>query len=178
MMGVETEAAFLRLLDASAAALAPECVGTLHLPDDEIHREILLPLLPSMIMDQTIRGFWRDRPATGFVARLKSALETGAQPKWTAMDFEIHVTSSYLAGADARALADTLLSEAALRDLTAAVMNTVLAQMWPRFIKPVSKETAQVAESAPGISMLVPRRFLSKNRRFLNKTRRYFHTSR
>jgi hypothetical protein len=121
------------LLDASAGLFAPECVANLALPDDELHTEILLPLLPAMIADKAIRAHWNTRTASGFVSRLK-ALPAGSAtpPRWSADDFEIHVTASYQAGADARALADTLLSEESLREMVAAMMNAALDKVWAR----------------------------------------------
>lgn len=118
-----------RLLDASAACLG-EPAG-LEVPDDELHREILLPLLPAMLGDKAIRQHWREQAATGFLARLAAHLEGGATvPRWESADFEVHVSASYLAGPDAKALADTLLSEESLRDLTAVLMNQVLERVW------------------------------------------------
>jgi hypothetical protein len=118
-----------RLLDASAACLDGQ--AGLEVPDDELHREILLPLLPAMLGDKAIRQHWREQAATGFLARLAAHLEGRAPvPRWEAADFEVHVSTSYLAGPDAKALADTLLSEESLRDLTAALMNQVLERVW------------------------------------------------
>jgi hypothetical protein len=123
--------ALVRVLDASAALLASPRAERLGLPDDELHREILLPLLPAMIGDEALREFWLERGATGFLGRLSVCLERdGTAPRWEAGDFEIHVTASYRAGADARALADTLLSEDSLRGLAAEVMNRVLDVVW------------------------------------------------
>ncbi len=122
------------LLDASAALLAPANVAVLGLPDDELHREILLPLLPAMITDKAIRGYWQEHAAAGFIHRLEIALDGGGErPQWQPADFEIHVTASYLAGSDARALADTLLSEESLREMAAAIMNAALIKLWPDF---------------------------------------------
>jgi hypothetical protein len=135
------------VLDASAALLASGHLATLGLPDDEIHREILLPLLPAMLADKAIRSHWFEKPATGFVARVRAAIEEpGRRPLWQAPDFEIHVTASYLAGADARALADTLLSEEVLREMAAAIMNAAMDVVWepvaiaPPVAAPVSPE--------------------------------------
>ena len=119
------------VLDASAALIGSGRVTTLGLPDDEIHREILLPLLPAMLADKAIRSHWFEKPATGFVARVRAAIEEpGRRPIWQASDFEIHVAASYLAGADARALADTLLSEEALREMVASIMNSAMDVVW------------------------------------------------
>jgi hypothetical protein len=64
-------------------------------------------------------------------------------PRWTADDFEIHVTASYSAAPDARALADTLLSEESLRGLTADLMNQVLAAVWSELPKTAGAVTAE-----------------------------------
>lgn len=121
------------LLDASADFFVPERVAELALPDDELHNDILLPLLPAMIADKAIREHWNARAATGFMARLRALPESSdSPPRWTAADFEIHVTASYQAGPDARALADTLLSEESLRELVAAIMNSALEKVWSR----------------------------------------------
>ena len=127
-----SEEIFHRLLDESSALLAaPESAG-IAIPDDELHREIIVPLLPAMLGDKAIRGHWSEQHATGFVARIGRHFENGdPAPRWTPGDFEIHVTASYSAGADARALADTLLSEDSLRDMTAALMNQLLDALWP-----------------------------------------------
>ena len=131
------------LKSSTAAALLPERVAALGLPDDELHREILLPLLPALLTDEAIRNHWNSRSAGGFVHRLRAAIaEAGKPPQWHAADFEIRVTASYLAGADARALSDTLLSEESLREMAAGILNTVLVTVW--------KELS--ASSAPIIS--------------------------
>lgn len=145
----------LRLLDATAASLAPERVAKLDLPDDELHREIILPLLPAMLTDKAIQGYWNERAATGFIARLKTSMAgIGARPKWIAADLEIHVAASYMAGPDARALADTLLSEESLRAMTAAVLNTVLDKVWAELSKSgVEPSPAPALES---VELLVP----------------------
>ena len=110
---------------------APEGLG-IAIPDDDLHREIIVPLLPAMLGDKAIRGHWSEQAATGFVARIARHFENGdPAPRWTPGDFEIHVTASYSAGADARALADTLLSEDSLRDMTATLMNQLLDALWP-----------------------------------------------
>lgn len=158
---------FMRLLDASAFALVPGSVEEFGLPDDEMHRDILLPLLPAMIADKAIRKHWLER-AKGIVSRLKAP---NTKPQWEAADFEIHVAASYLAGPDARALSDTLLSEESLREMAAVVMNRVLDSVWLRDETPQSRDVSRPTEIF--LSLLVPRRSLSKNRRFLNKTLRY-----
>lgn len=138
-----------RLLDLTAAALAPARVAVLGLPDDELHREILLPLLPAMLGDKAIRDYWNSRSLAGFVHRLKVSIARGGEPpQWKAADFEIHVTASYLAGADARALSDTLLSEESLREMAAGILNTVLATVWPELIA-ASAPVAEVEEPKP-----------------------------
>jgi hypothetical protein len=121
----------VRLLDASGALLVSDRSEELALPDDELHNEILRPLLPAMLADAALREFWLGQETRGFLGRLAAHLRgEGARPKWEAGDFEIHVTASYRAGADARALADTLLSEESLRGLTADLMNRVLEMVW------------------------------------------------
>lgn len=127
------EELFHRLLDESAARLAaPESAG-IAIPDDELHREIIVPLLPAMLGDAAIRGHWNEQHATGFVARIARHFENDdPAPRWMPGDFEIHVTASYSAGPDARALADTLLSEESLREMTAALMNQLLDALWPK----------------------------------------------
>ncbi len=142
---------FERLLDASAVIFAPERVAELGLPDDELHNEILLPLLPAMIADKAIREHWKTRTA-GFVSRLKGLPEPSvALPRWNAADFEIHVTASYQAGVDARALADTLLSEESLREMVAAIMNTATQKVWSRTDEPVSALVSETITMVCGI---------------------------
>jgi len=122
---------FTRVLDATVALLDPERAKALGVPDDDLHRDILLPLLPAMLGDRVIRQYWRDQSTTGFMARLSAHLVGEAErPEWTPSDFEIHVAASYSAGPDAKALADTLLSEESLRDLTAALMNQLSESAW------------------------------------------------
>lgn len=119
------------VLDESVSAL--NAGDGLQIPDDELHREILVPLLPAMLGDRAIRQHWREQSASGFLARLAAHLEGDAHaPQWVAADFEIHVTASYLAGPDAKALADTLLSEESLREMTAELMNQILHVVWGR----------------------------------------------
>lgn len=102
---------FPRLLDAAIARLSAPDDASFVFPDDEIHRDILLPLLPAMLGDAAIREHWA---AAGIADR-----------EWTADDFEIPVTASYHAGPDARALADTLLAEPSFRALCAALLNQI-----------------------------------------------------
>ena len=168
----------LRVLGASAVLLASERATTLSLPDDELHREILLPLLPAMLGDEALREFWVGQGTRGFLARLDAHLAGGGPaPRWEPGDFEIHVTASYSAGADARALADTLLSEDSLRELTAELMNRVLEIVWPELprakvtvesvlatvMEATRAEEAEVAETAPVASDddVRPRRVLT-----------------
>jgi hypothetical protein len=116
--------------------LAPERLAELTLPDDELHREILLPLLPALIRDKAIRTHWLQCVPGGFYSRFKAMdADAPVPPTWVAADFEIHVTASYLAGADARALADTLLSEGTLREMAAAILNTVFPQVWAQTVR-------------------------------------------
>jgi hypothetical protein len=145
------EEIFHRLLDESSALLAaPEGAG-IAVPDDELHREIIVPLLPAMLADAAIRGHWSEQAATGFVARIGRHFENGEPaPRWTPGDFEIHVTASYSAGADARALADTLLSEESLRDMTAMLMNQLLDAVWPSL---ATVPSAAPAEPQPAIEI-------------------------
>ena len=145
----QSEEIFHRLLDESAALLAaPECAG-IAIPDDDLHREIIVPLLPAMLGDKSIRQHWSEQAATGFPARLARHFENGdPAPRWLPGDFEIHVTASYSAGADARALADTLLSEDSMRDMTAALMNQLLDVLWPA-LAPV----AGPAEPTPAVEI-------------------------
>ena len=139
---------FHRLLDESSALIAtPPCAG-IAIPDDELHREIIVPLLPAMLADAAIRQHWSEQAATGFLARLVRHFDGGdPAPRWLAGDFEIHVTASYSAGPDARALADTLLSEDSLRDMTATLMNQLLDVLWPSLaLIPIPAETEAEAE--------------------------------
>ena len=153
-----SEEIFHRLLDESSARLAaPESRGIV-IPDDELHREIIVPLLPAMLADAAIRQHWNAQAATGFVARLARHLDGGeSAPRWLAGDFEIHVTASYSASPDARALADTLLSEDSLRDLTAALMNQLLDALWPS-LTPVAIATpeAPLPQEFPTLETLPP----------------------
>lgn len=139
---------FRRLLDESSALLGSPQDAGVTIPDDELHRDILLPLLPAMLGDGAIRKHWHDQAATGFLARLARHLEGGAAaPLWQPADFEIHVAASYSAGPDAKALADTLLSEESLRDLSAALMNHVLDSVWPKLELPAAEDAISGAEA-------------------------------
>ena len=147
-----TEEIFHRLLDESAERLAaPEGAG-IAIPDDDLHREIIVPLLPAMLGDKSIRQHWIEQAATGFPARLARHFENSdPAPRWLPGDFEIHVTASYSAGADARALADTLLSEDSMRDMTAALMNQLLDVLWPSL---APAPDAAPAEPEPAVEIL------------------------
>jgi len=156
------EEIFRRLLDESSALLSEPTSAGLAFPDDDLHRDILLPLLPAMLGDDAIRKHWREQTATGFLARLTRHLEAGEPaPRWLPGDFEIHVTASYTAGPDAKALADTLLSEDSLRDMSAALMNQILECVWPGLVPPPAAElevvAAPIAETvlAPSLSVEV-----------------------
>ena len=106
-----------------------------------------------MLGDKVIQQHWREQTTTGFMARLNAHLTGDAErPRWTPADFEIHVTASYSAGPDAKALADTLLSEESLRDMTAALMNQLSEPAWSQLpkseaIESVPEEEAPRAES-------------------------------
>lgn len=118
--------AFAKVLDLAIEEISS---GRLAVPADEIHQEILVPLLPALLADPVIRAHWKSR--AGFFPGLRSHLEAaGDRPAWTANDFEIHVAASYSAGPDAKALADTLLSEESMRGLVADLMNRALAESW------------------------------------------------
>lgn len=157
---------FTSLLDAIVVQLAPENVATLDVPSDELHQEILLPLLPAMLGDKAIRSHWREQKGNTFFARLQTHVAgEAARPSFSADDFEIHVTASYSAGADARALADTLLSEESLRDLAANLTNTLLESAWGQLPAEVpaaeSDQPSLVDEKAapaakPQVPALVP----------------------
>ena len=153
------EEPFHRLLDESSAMLAaPESAG-LAIPDDDLHREIIVPLLPAMLADAAIRQHWSEQTATGFLARIARHFDGGdPAPRWLPGDFEIHVTASYSAGPDARALADTLLSEESLRDMTAALMNQLLDVLWPSLAPAPSAIPAepQAAAEIPADEISVP----------------------
>jgi len=156
------------VLDESVSAL--NAGDGLQIPDDELHREILVPLLPAMLGDKAIRQHWREQSASGFLARLAAHLEGDAPaPQWAAADFEIHVTASYLAGPDAKALADTLLSEESLREMTAELMNQILHVVWgrlpvavpaaPELVAPVVEPVAPAVEERelePAAEAFVP----------------------
>ena len=146
-----SEEIFRRLLDESSALLAATESHGIAIPDDELHREIIVPLLPAMLCDAAIRGHWREQHATGFVARIGRHIENGdPAPRWTPGDFEIHVTASYSAGPDARALADTLLSEDSLREMTATLMNQLLDALWPTLAPtPISPQAEPEVEITP-----------------------------
>ncbi len=148
---------FHRLLDESATLLAAPDESSITIPDDELHREIIVPLLPAMLGDKSIRQHWSEQTATGFPARLARHFENGdPAPRWLPGDFEIHVTASYSAGADARALADTLLSEDSLRDMTAALMNQLLGVLWPSLAPLPSKVAAEPQPEAEIAAQAVP----------------------
>jgi hypothetical protein len=151
------EEIFRRLLDESSSILgAPQEAG-IAIPDDDLHRDILIPLLPAMLGDGAIRKHWHDQAATGFLARLMRHLEGGeAAPRWQPGDFEIHVTASYSAGPDARALADTLLSEDSLRDLSAGLMNQILDIVWPG-LSPAAEREAAAAPMVDASPIATPR---------------------
>jgi hypothetical protein len=136
---------FTRVLDATIGLLDPEQARAHGVPDDDLHRDILLPLLPAMLGDKVIRQYWREQITTGFITRLGAHLAGDADPpQWLPADFEIHVAASYSAGPDAKALADTLLSEESMRDLTAALMNQLSEPAWAQL--PKAKEAPVEAE--------------------------------
>lgn len=142
---------FTRLLDETAAIITHP--GTLALPADELHTEILIPLLPAMLRDHAIRDAWRDHIGHGFFGKIQTDCGTDAPtPRWEPGDFEIQAAASYLAGPDAQALADTLRSEDSLRDLTAALMNQILEILWPALLPPEPADTGTV----PGITTIIP----------------------
>jgi hypothetical protein len=143
------EEIFRRLLDGSATLLGAPHDSGIAFPDDDLHRDILLPLLPALLGDSAIRKHWHEQAASGFPARLMRHLQSGdAAPRWEAGDFEIHVTASYSAGPDARALADTLLSEESLREMSAVLMNQVLDVVWPKIETPAAEVVAPTVEVA------------------------------
>jgi hypothetical protein len=145
-----------RVLEATIALLDPPRASEMGVPDDDLHREILLPLLPAMLGDKVIRQHWREQTTTGFMARLGAHLAGDAErPQWVPADFEIHVTASYSAGPDAKALADTLLSEESLRDLTAALMNQLSDPAWAQLPKAEVVEAVPEPEATPLVEVAV-----------------------
>ena len=74
---------FHRLLDESSTLLAAPKSAGIAIPDDELHREIIVPLLPAMLADAAIRGHWSEQAATGFEARLARHFQSGdPTPRW------------------------------------------------------------------------------------------------
>jgi hypothetical protein len=147
---------FARVLEATIALLDPPRANEMGVPDDDLHREILLPLLPTMLGDKVIQQHWREQTTTGFMARLGAHLVGDAErPQWMPADFEIHVAASYSAGPDAKALADTLLSEESLRDLTAALMNQLSDPAWAQLPKAEGVETVPEPKAAPLVEVAV-----------------------
>ncbi len=141
---------FQRLLDQSSALLATPGGSGTAIPDDDLHREIIVPLLPTMLGDKAIREHWIEQAATGFPARLARHFDEGEPaPHWLPEDFEIHVAASYHAGADARALADTLLSEESLRDMTATLMNQLLDVLWLSLAPALAEIAEPIIPPAP-----------------------------
>jgi hypothetical protein len=124
---------FPRLLDEAIARLSAPGDAGVDFPDDEIHRDILLPLLPAMLGDAAIREHWA---VSGIAAR-----------EWVPDDFEIPVTASYHASPDARALADTLLAEPSFRELCAALLNQL--RITPPVVTEFSAAVEEMLETAP-----------------------------
>ena len=131
-VGEAVEIRFFTWLDEIAAKLETLTPGSPELPDDELHRDIFQPLLPCMLRDRVIRAHWTSQKTTGLFAQVSENCGALQAPAWSTQDLEIHVAASYAAGADAKALADTLLSEAPLRELAVDLMNRIGASVWTR----------------------------------------------
>jgi hypothetical protein len=117
-------------------------LARLSIPDDEEHRDVILPLLPAMLLDASIRAHLCREAPQGIVSRLarhvmgtrEERFETPGLLKWTSEDLVIPPGASTRAGADARALATQLLSDDRLRSLTAGILNVALEEAWPALV--------------------------------------------
>jgi hypothetical protein len=132
------------VLDALAFVLNPENRERTNLsfPDDEEHKDIICPLLPAMLRDQSIRDELTRNAKDGIVGRLaghvmgtRQQRATSIQAlKWTAEDLKFAAKITKLAGADARELADAVYDDDDLRHKTAEVLNKALQEAWPALV--------------------------------------------
>lgn len=138
------QGAMVRVLNELAFVLGPQNreKSELRFPDDEIHREYILPFLPAMLGDAAIRGYLFTSGDAGIVARLakhvmgnrKEHLETAPSLKWSPDDLIFPVAVTRNGGAEARQLAEWLLNDAQARTTTADVLNASLTAAWPSLV--------------------------------------------
>jgi hypothetical protein len=111
-------------------------------PDDEMHRDVILPFLPAMLGDAAIRNHLNQRGDASIVARLakhvmgsrEERLDTAPNLKWAGDDLIFPVAVTRLAGAEAKQLAEWLLNDGHARACTAEVLNSALAEAWPALV--------------------------------------------
>ena len=111
-------------------------------PDDEMHRDVILPLLPAMLGDAAIRNHLNQRGDASIIARLakhvmgsrEERLDTAPNLKWSGDDLNFPVAVTQKAGADAKQLADWLRNDGHARNCTAEVLNSALAEAWPALV--------------------------------------------
>ena len=136
--------AVTRVLDELAFVLAPENreKSTLQIPDDEIHKDVILPLLPALLGDAAIRSHFRQVGEEGIVTRLakhvmgrrEERLETAPNLKWTANDLKIPIPVSLQAGNSAKELATWMLNDEHTRVCAANILNSALTDAWPALV--------------------------------------------
>lgn len=138
------QGAMVRVLNELAFVLGPENreKSELQLPDDELHREVILPFLPAMLGDAAIRGHLFKRGDAGIVARLakhvmgnrEERFDTAPSLKWDPDDLIFPVAVTRLAGSEAKQLAEWFLNDAQARATTAEVLNASLTAAWPALV--------------------------------------------
>ena len=138
------QGAMVRVITELAFVLGPANREKSHfrVPDDEMHREVILPLLPAMLDDAAIRRHLNQRGETGILARLAKhvmgsrgeRLDAAPNLKWSADDLLFPVAVSKQAGAEAKQLAEWLLNDGHARSCAAEVLNGALAEAWPSLV--------------------------------------------
>jgi len=138
------QGAMVRVLNELAFVLGPANreQSQLSLPDDEIHKDVILPLLPSLLGDASIRNYLNKRGDDSIVARIakhvigsrEERLDSAPNLKWVADDLLLPVAVTKHAGAEARQLAEWLLNDGHARACTAEVLNCALSEAWPALV--------------------------------------------
>ena len=133
-----------RVLDELAFVLGPENrqQSTLKFPDDDIHQEMLLPFLPPLLRDSAVRKHLCEPGEAGIVGRLARHVlgsrqeRLGSPPnlRWAESDLAFPPIVATKAGAEARQLASSLLTDLQLRQNAAAVLNQALGEALPGLV--------------------------------------------
>ena len=135
--------AMQRVLDELAFVIDPlnRDRSQLQFPDNEDVQEIILPLLPALLRDQSLRAHLTSAKNESIVPRLshhvmgnRDRRSDPAKLRWTADDLSFPAGTINNAGRDAKGLASLLLNDPMLRQMAADVLNQAFAEAGPALV--------------------------------------------